>query len=104
MQHDLTPALIAALTPHKFRHVESPTADLLMKRQNFNTNRAVVVVTAPSVPQDFGAWVRQVRDDAARRCRYIPVLWPIGIQLVAVAPGITTSVGTRIVSTWPLQS
>lgn len=85
------PSLIAALAPHNFRQVETSTADLLMKRQNFNTNRAVIVVSAPSVPQDFGAYVRQVRDDAARRCRYIPVLWPIGIQLVAVAPGITTS-------------
>jgi hypothetical protein len=83
--------LTAALSAHGFRPVDAPTADLLMKRQNFNTNRAVIVVSAPAVPQDFGAYVREVRDDAARRCRYIPVLWPIGIQLVAVAPGITTS-------------
>jgi hypothetical protein len=91
MHHGLTPSLIAALSAHNFRQVEAPTADLLMKRQNFNTNRAVVVVSASSVPPDFGAYVRQIRDDAARRCRYIPVLWPIGIQLVVVVPGITTS-------------
>src|SRR5689334_13029713 len=91
MPYDFIPPLITALAAHNFRQVEAPTADLLMKRQNFNTNRAVVVVSAPSVPPDFGAWVRQVRDDVSRRCRYIPVLWPIGIQLVAVAPGITTS-------------
>ena len=89
MKYDFLPPLIQALSAHRFREVDDPRADLLMKRQTFNTNRAVIVVSAPQTPQDFGAFVRETRDDAARRCRYIPVLWPIAIQLIVVAPGIT---------------
>ena len=91
MQHAFAPALIAALSAHGFRQVDDPTVDLLMKRRTFNTNRAVVVVSTPSLPQDFGAYVREVRDRVAKRCGYFPFFYPIGIQLIVVAPGITTS-------------
>jgi hypothetical protein len=85
------PALGEALGKHGFRRVDDPDSDLLLKRQNFNTNRAVVVVSAPAVPEDFGGYVREVRSRVATRCRYIPVLWPVGIQFVAVAPGFASS-------------
>ncbi len=91
MEHAFVPALIDALSAHGFKQVDAPKADLLMKRQTFNTNRAVVVVSAAAVPQDFGTYVRDVRADVARRCGYIPFLWPVGIQVVVVAPGITST-------------
>lgn len=91
MQHAFLPALVEALGAHGFRRVDDPGVDLLLKRQNFNTNRAVVVVSAPAVPENFGAYVREVRSRVASRCRFIPVLWPIGIQFIAVAPGYSAS-------------
>jgi hypothetical protein len=78
-----------ALASHRFRRVDDPTSDLLLKRQTFNTNRAVVVVSPATVPADFRTYMNAVSGGVAKRCGYIPFLWGIGIQFVAVAPGIT---------------
>ncbi|HEY0372276.1 MAG TPA: hypothetical protein VGD79_09760 [Thermoanaerobaculia bacterium] len=82
------PALIDALEAFRFRRVEHANSELLLKRQTFNMNRAVVVVNLPAVPFDFRAYRDSLRRDVAQTCKYIPVLWGIGIQLIAVAPGI----------------
>jgi hypothetical protein len=96
----LTPAFLPDLTEalgkHRFRPVHDPTtafpdAVLLLKRQTFNTNRAVVVVTPAQVPEDFGRYLGELRGPVAKHCRYIPFLWGIGIQVVVVAPGLVAS-------------
>lgn len=77
------------MASHGFKRVDSDLA-LVLKRQNFNTNRAIAVVELDALPPDFGAFVRDVRLRVAKQCGYIVVLWPIGIQLVVVAPGLST--------------
>lgn len=82
------PALLDALAAFRFRRVEHANSELLLKRQTLNTNRAVAVVNLPAVPFDFRAYRDTLRRDVAQTCKYIPFLWGIGIQLIAVAPGI----------------
>ena len=89
MEYPFLSPLIEALAVHRFRRVDDPISDLLLKRQTFNTNRAVVVVSPASVPADFRAYMNAVSRGVASRCGYIPFLWGVGIQFVAVAPGIT---------------
>jgi acyl-homoserine lactone acylase PvdQ len=84
--------LAAALTALGFAEVpEAGSAlgvALLLKRQNWNTNRAVVVASLAEAPLDFGAYLHQLRLSVAKRCGYIPILWPIGIQFMIFAPGM----------------
>jgi len=75
------------MATHGFRRVESKLA-LVLKRQNFNTNRAIAVVTLDAIPPDFPGFVRETRRIVAKQCGYIPFFWVIGIQLVIVAPGL----------------
>ena len=77
-----------ALEAFGFRRVEHGNSDLLLKRQTLNMNRAAVVVSVPEAPQNFAAFEEAVRRDVAKRCRYVPFFWGIGVQLIVVAPGI----------------
>jgi hypothetical protein len=85
--------LVRALEIHGFREVacasESvPDAQALLRRQTLLTNRAVVVVAPASTPGDFGSYLKQVRKRAAFRCKFVPLLWGLGLQVVVVSPGI----------------
>lgn len=85
--------LVRSLALHGFREVARPSefvpdAQVLLRRQTLNTNRAVVVVAPASVPQDLASYVKQVRRRAAFRCKFLPLLWGIGLQVVIVSPGI----------------
>lgn len=75
-----------SLAKHGFKDVPG-AGPCVLKRQNWNTNRAIVMDSLDELPADFGLYVRQLREDVARRCRFIPVLWPIGIQFVIRVPG-----------------
>jgi len=91
--HTFLPELIAAISEHRYCEVADPSktiaeALLLMKRQTWNTNRAVVVVEVPETPSDFTGYMRRLRTQVARRCRFFPVPRGIGIQAVVVAPGL----------------
>lgn len=77
-----------------FQRVDHPgridtSAVLLLKRQTWNTNRAVLVVSPVSCPDDFKTWLRQLRRKTAFRCRFLPLFWGIGIQIVVIARGIS---------------
>jgi hypothetical protein len=81
----ITADLAAALA--RFGFVDVPCerpALAMLKRQTWNTNRAVV---AAELTGDVDPFVTALRDDVAKRCRCIPVLWPIGIQMVILARG-----------------
>lgn len=82
--------LTAALTAHGFKDAPGTTEgiQLLLKRQNWNTNRAIVLASLDDRPQDFGAYIRQLRERAARRCGFLPILWPVGLQVIVSAPGV----------------
>lgn len=78
------------LATHGFRSVETrqkvpSNVLLLLKRQTFNTNRAVVVVRFDQVEADFRAYLKQLRSGVARECGFIPFFWGIGIQIVVLA-------------------
>lgn len=87
------PQLVETLRSHGFREVNTqpgviPDVERLLKRQTWNTNRAVVVVCPMTVPPDFSAYLKEVRKAVAFRCRFFPVLWGIGIQVVVAAAGV----------------
>ena len=86
----LISALSDRLAAHGFRAVDTRQKTpsnvlLLLKRQTFNTNRAVVVVGMDEVGPDFGAYLKQLRSGVARECGFIPFFWGIGIQVVVLA-------------------
>lgn len=85
--------LILSLKDHGFRRVldveRIPDATLVLKRQTWNTNRAVVVIRPQSIPEDFSKYLRQVRRLVAWRCGFFPGLWGIGIQVVVIAGGLS---------------
>jgi hypothetical protein len=88
--------LVRSLALHGFREVARPSesvpdAQVLLRRQTLITNRAVVVVAPASAPQDLASYVKQVRRRAAFRCKFLPLLWGIGLQVVIVSPGIAES-------------
>src|SRR4051812_26440050 len=93
----IAPRLVAGLQQFGFQRVAIPAgrehefADtrLILKRQTWNTNRAVVLTSLQSIPADFKEYLIGLRNRTAVLCKYIPVLWGIGIQVVVVAPGLT---------------
>jgi hypothetical protein len=92
VNNDFLSDLTQTLATHGFRRVADvsgiPNASLLLKRQTWNTNRAVVVVSPRQSPGDIRAYLRQVRNRVAFRCGFFPMLWGIGIQVVLVAPDV----------------
>ncbi|MDA3963490.1 MAG: hypothetical protein PF961_22120 [Planctomycetota bacterium] len=95
MNDKLLPDLINTMNKHGFRQVADtatiPTATLLLKRQTWNTNRAIVVVSLDQTPDDFHDYLKQLRRSVAFKCRFFPYFWGIGIQAIIVAPGISNS-------------
>ncbi len=94
--HAFFPDLVRTMGAHGFREVADaakaiPDADLVLKRQTWNTNRAIVVVSLPEVPADFASYIRRLRKPVAFRCGFFPIFWGIGIQIVTVAPGLAQS-------------
>ena len=96
MEQPFFPDLVRTMGAQGFREVAGaaqaiPDADLVLKRQTWNTNRAIVVVGLPKVPVDFAGYIQRLRRSVAFRCGFFPILWGIGIQVVIVAPGLAES-------------
>jgi hypothetical protein len=86
----LNAELSERLASHNFRSVMTrekvpSNVLLLLKRQTFNTNRAVVVIRQSEIGPDFGAYLKQLRSGVARECGFIPFFWGIGIQVIVLA-------------------
>jgi hypothetical protein len=79
--------LRTVLAPHGFHPIPlkagSPCRTIL-KRQTFNTNRAVAVVEVASVPEDLAFLVKAIKKEAAFRCGFFPYFYGIGTQLVLI--------------------
>jgi hypothetical protein len=78
-----------SLAAHGFRPVSTrkylaSEVALLLKRQTFNTNRAVVVIRLRQLEEDFDSYLKQLRRGVARECGFIPFFWGIGIQVVVL--------------------
>jgi len=87
------PELCDALASHGFRPVVTrkyllSEEALLLKRQTFNTNRAVVVIRRQQFGRDFDAELKQLKRAVARECGFIPFFWGIGIQVVVLVETI----------------
>lgn len=84
-----------SLSEHGFQQVTNTDGltdiKLLLKRQTWNTNRAVVVVSPQEMPPDFNVYLKTLRNRVAFRCGFFPLLWGIGIQIVVVSPGALQS-------------
>lgn len=87
--------LTRTMAEHGFRQVSDTCGILdtvlILKRQTWNTNRAIVVVALAQPPVDMRAYLTKLRRGIAFRCGFFPFFWGIGIQVVLVAPGIQQS-------------
>ncbi|MCF6287368.1 MAG: hypothetical protein L3K26_19635 [Candidatus Hydrogenedentes bacterium] len=79
--HEFVSELSQEMASHGFRHVAAsraiPDVEILLKRQTWNTNRAVVVVSLPEAPPDFGGYLRRLRRRGAFQCKFFPFFWGI---------------------------
>jgi hypothetical protein len=95
MNADLISELTRTMDDHGFHRVTDtssiPDATLLLKRQTWNTNRAVVVVAPAQPPTDMCDYLRRLQRQVAFRCGFFPLFWGIGIQVVLVTPGVLQS-------------
>jgi hypothetical protein len=91
MINDLVSALTQAMAEHSFGQVANikniPDAVLLLKRQTWNTNRAIIVVSPKQIPSDVHGYLIQIRNRVAFKCGFFPLFWGIGVQVV-VATGL----------------
>lgn len=69
-----------------------PGGVMLLKRQNLNTNRAIIVLEMNIPPTDLYGYLRAVRNAVARRVKFFPFFWGVGIQVVLICPGILATV------------
>jgi hypothetical protein len=69
-----------------------PGGILLLKRQTWNTNRAVVLLEIPEPPADMAGFLKRVRGTVARKVRFFPFLYGVGIQIIVMCPDITTAI------------
>jgi hypothetical protein len=78
MNDDLLLELTLTTAEHGFRQVADtaaiPDAMLLLKRQTWNTNRAVIVVSPGLIPTDFRGFLRQLWRRVAFSCGFFPLV------------------------------
>lgn len=78
---------------HGFQSVANlanlPDVTLLLKRQTWNTNRAIVVTSPEQAPADLRGCMRQLRKRIALKSGFFPFFWGVGIQVVVIAPDIS---------------
>ncbi len=95
MTDDLLSDLTQTMAEHGFGKVADtvaiPDAMLLLKRQTWNTNRAIIVVCPSQAPNDLPDYLRRLRKCVAFRCGFFPFFWGVGIQVVIVASGLSQS-------------
>jgi len=68
------------------------------QRKTFNTNRAAALLTAPGVT-DLEEHCQQLKWQIIKRTFYIPVLYPLGLQMVVTGDDLlaTAKIGPSVV-------
>jgi hypothetical protein len=94
---NLSDNLYNALSPHGFKRVryddsQNNDFEMILKRQTWNTNRAVCVLKRNSGPENFAIYVKEIRKIVAFEVKFFPFLYVVGIQLILVCPGIVKSI------------
>ncbi len=89
-------ALADGLDPMGFRGVrldgeKYAGCHLLLKRQTWNTNRAIAFVSVPAVPDDFGAFLKSWRSKLTWKVGFFPVFYSLGMQIIVSCPGIRSA-------------
>lgn len=84
-----------SLNEHGFKAVQGyekkiPECICLLKRQTFNTNRAICVVKLSEVPDDFDLYINSLRTRVALHVGFFPLLWGLGLQVIILSPNITS--------------
>lgn len=88
--------MLLSLSEHGFKPVQGYKEKILeciclLKRQTFNTNRAVCVVQLSQAPDDINFYISNLRNRVAFKVGFIPLLWSLGLQIVIICPEITSS-------------
>ena len=94
--NELLQNLTETMSQHGFRKLASSKNSLdivlILKRQTIMTNRAIVVVAPTQMPINIHEYLKKVRKSVAFKCRFFPVFWGIGIQVVVISDGISKSI------------
>jgi hypothetical protein len=65
---------------------------LILKRQTWNTNRAICLLHRESVPDNFDLYIKEMRKLAAFKVKFFPFIYGVGIQMILICPGIVESI------------
>lgn len=63
--------------------------ELLLKHQTFNANRAIVCLHCQFLPDDLGRYLKSWRGRIARRVKFFPLFWGLGLQVILSCDRIT---------------
>lgn len=85
--------MLNSLSEHGFKSVSGygkriPECVSLLKKQTWNTNRAICVVELNVLPKDMRTYLKGLRTRVAFRVGFFPLFWGLGLQVVVVCPGI----------------
>ena len=78
------------LRPSGFRLIPSKPNTIckaILKRQTFNTNRAVAILEMDSLPDSLTELLPKIKKEAASRCGYFPLFYGLGTQVVIHVSG-----------------
>ena len=78
-----------------FKKVEESTSvdsscTLLLKRQNLNLNRAIAVFELDVIPESLEGFILKMRTQVAKKVKFVPFFWGVGIQIIIVCPNIVS--------------
>ena len=89
MNASLIQALRASFEPLGFRTVTITQAGAaesitVLKRQTWNTNRAIAVIQLESLTSDFGSFLKKNRWKVAMNTGFFPFFYSLGLQMILV--------------------
>jgi hypothetical protein len=94
----LTEHLESELKPHNFQRLDEALSSLnlnnraavraIWKRKTWNTNRGVALLEVNQGLDALEAFIKAVRDPVGKAIGYMPVLYPLGLQLILAGEGI----------------
>lgn len=94
---NLSKALEKELSSYGFKRVKLNDSfyedcKLILKRQTWNTNRAVCILERESIPDNFDLYIKEMRKAVALKVKFIPLFYGVGIQFVLICPGILRTI------------
>lgn len=109
----LTQDIKANMADMGFKEVTKPFSKhgeciLLLKKQTFSINRAVVIVKFSELPDDLECYLKILRKNVAFKIGFFPLFYGVGLQVIIIANNIdldkidTTKLVSKIDNQWSI--